>query len=129
MSEGVEHTGADMSLRFKRAAKGTVIVVIILLLFTGCYNTITGRLSNNFNEALVYAVGLHREQLRKGTQAPYICHLLSVCGLVLKYGGSEHEAKAPRGFAYVSPALSSGRVSDLNVRAVHRCGGAGGRYL
>jgi len=52
------------------------------------------RLSNKFGEALVYATGLHREQLRKGTQVPYICHLLGVCGLVLEHGGAEDDAIA-----------------------------------
>ncbi len=51
-------------------------------------------LSNRFERALVYANHLHRWQLRKGTQVPYISHLLSVAALVLEAGGNEDEAIA-----------------------------------
>jgi len=52
------------------------------------------KLSARFVEALVYTCELHRHQVRKGTQIPYIAHLLSVAGLVLEQGGSEDEAIA-----------------------------------
>jgi (p)ppGpp synthase/HD superfamily hydrolase len=51
-------------------------------------------LSHRFERALVYANHLHRAQLRKGTQVPYISHLLSVAALVLEAGGNEDEAIA-----------------------------------
>src|SRR5579871_5450580 len=51
-------------------------------------------LSPSFDEALVYASGLHREQSRKGTSVPYVAHLLSVCSLVLVNGGNEVQAIA-----------------------------------
>jgi (p)ppGpp synthase/HD superfamily hydrolase len=51
-------------------------------------------LSPRFAEALGYAAGLHREQPRKGTQIPYVSHLLAVAGLVLEHGGGETEATA-----------------------------------
>ncbi len=47
-----------------------------------------------FDEALVYASQLHRDQVRKGTDIPYIAHLLSVCSRVLSHGGSEVQAIA-----------------------------------
>jgi (p)ppGpp synthase/HD superfamily hydrolase len=53
-----------------------------------------GGLSKRFAEALVLAAELHRDQLRKGTEIPYIAHLLSVAGIVLEYGGTEDEAIA-----------------------------------
>jgi (p)ppGpp synthase/HD superfamily hydrolase len=44
--------------------------------------------------ALDYAA-LHRDgQLRKGTNIPYLAHLLGVCALVLDYGGDEDQAIA-----------------------------------
>jgi (p)ppGpp synthase/HD superfamily hydrolase len=51
-------------------------------------------LSDRFNEALAYAADLHRKQARKGTQTPYISHLLTVAGLVLENGGDEEETMA-----------------------------------
>lgn len=51
-------------------------------------------LSNKFEEALIYATKLHATQVRKGTNIPYISHLLSVAALVLEDGGSEEEAIA-----------------------------------
>ncbi|SRR5258706_8202261 len=51
-------------------------------------------LSKRFDQALLYAHQLHREQLRKETAIPYITHLMSVCALVLEHGGDEDQAIA-----------------------------------
>jgi hypothetical protein len=51
-------------------------------------------LSARFDQALTYAHQLHSDQFRKGTQIPYLAHLLSVAGLVLDYGGDEDQAIA-----------------------------------
>lgn len=51
-------------------------------------------LSDRFDEALAYASRLHREQRRKGTEIPYVAHLLSVAALVLEHGGNEDQAIA-----------------------------------
>jgi (p)ppGpp synthase/HD superfamily hydrolase len=51
-------------------------------------------LSTRFEEALVFATRLHREQMRKGTTIPYISHLLGVTSIVLEHGGNEDEAIA-----------------------------------
>jgi (p)ppGpp synthase/HD superfamily hydrolase len=51
-------------------------------------------LSTRFDEALLYASQLHREQLRKGTTIPYISHLLGVCSIALEYGADEDAAIA-----------------------------------
>jgi GTP pyrophosphokinase len=51
-------------------------------------------LSPRFDEALGYAATLHRDQARKGTQTPYVAHLLGVASLVLEHGGTEDEAIA-----------------------------------
>jgi 5'-deoxynucleotidase YfbR-like HD superfamily hydrolase len=45
-------------------------------------------------KAMEVAAELHRGQLRKGTQIPYIAHLLAVAALVLEAGGSEDEVVA-----------------------------------
>lgn len=53
-----------------------------------------GFLSERFDDALTYASTLHRTQRRKGTDIPYVSHLLAVTGLVLEAGGDEDEAIA-----------------------------------
>ena len=53
------------------------------------------RLGPRFDEALLFASGLHRQQVRKGTGGtPYISHLLAVCALVLENGADEDEVIA-----------------------------------
>lgn len=54
----------------------------------------TPLLSWRFDLALQLALGLHRQQVRKGTSIPYISHLLAVCSLVLEAGGDEDQAIA-----------------------------------
>ena len=51
-------------------------------------------LSARFLEALTYAANLHAEQVRKGTDVPYVSHLVAVCSLVLEDGGNEDQAIA-----------------------------------
>jgi len=54
----------------------------------------TVKLTERFEQALVYATRLHAAQIRKATGVPYITHLLSVTALVLEDGGNEDEAIA-----------------------------------
>src|ERR1051325_6799957 len=42
----------------------------------------------------MYAARLHREQTRKGTEIPYVSHLLAVSALILEHGGDEDQAIA-----------------------------------
>jgi (p)ppGpp synthase/HD superfamily hydrolase len=56
--------------------------------------TTTPTLSERFDEALMYASGLHRTQTRKGGDIPYVGHLLSVASLIIEGGGSETQAIA-----------------------------------
>ena len=51
-------------------------------------------LSSRFDDALVYAHGLHRGDVRKGSHAPYVGHLMGVSSIVLDDGGTEDEAIA-----------------------------------
>jgi (p)ppGpp synthase/HD superfamily hydrolase len=51
-------------------------------------------LTSRFEEALVYATRLHRQQWRKVVPTPYVGHLLAVSALVLEDGGDEDEAIA-----------------------------------
>ncbi|MBI3695772.1 MAG: HD domain-containing protein [Acidobacteria bacterium] len=51
-------------------------------------------MNSRFQDALVYAAGLHADQKRKGTGIPYVAHLLAVAGIVLSHGATEDEAIA-----------------------------------
>ena len=52
------------------------------------------RLGKRFDDALRYALRLHRKQARKGKPVPYASHLLGVAGTVLAFGGDEPQAIA-----------------------------------
>ena len=48
--------------------------------------------SPQFLKALQLAASLHARQTRKGTDIPYVSHLLQVSGIAVEYGGGEEEA-------------------------------------
>jgi (p)ppGpp synthase/HD superfamily hydrolase len=52
------------------------------------------QLTSLYTEALDYAREQHASQTRKGTQIPYLSHLLGVSALVLDHGGDEDQAIA-----------------------------------
>jgi (p)ppGpp synthase/HD superfamily hydrolase len=89
-------------------------------------------LSPRFDDALVFAAERHRTQLRKGTQIPYVSHLLAVASLALEHGADEDEAIAallhdviedqaddgPEGFARARAEIErrfGARVADIVV--------------
>ena len=47
-----------------------------------------------FEDALVYTTRLHRDQTRKGSEVPYVTHLLAVAAIVGENGGTENEVVA-----------------------------------
>jgi (p)ppGpp synthase/HD superfamily hydrolase len=51
-------------------------------------------LTSRFEDALVFAAQLHARQKRKGTDIPYVAHLMSVASLVLENGADEDTAIA-----------------------------------
>lgn len=51
-------------------------------------------LTHRFDKALGYASEVHRMHLRKGTDIPYLSHLMGVASLVLEYCGDEDQAIA-----------------------------------
>jgi len=51
-------------------------------------------LSDRFDRAFAYANLVHRDQRRKGTESPYVSHLIAVASTVLENGGDEDEAIA-----------------------------------
>lgn len=52
------------------------------------------KLTRRFDLALHFASGLHHGSCRKGTDVPYISHLLGVTAIVLEAGGDEDQAIA-----------------------------------
>jgi GTP pyrophosphokinase len=51
-------------------------------------------LTDRFEDALTFAFRLHNEQRRKGSETPYIAHLMGVSSIVLENGGDEDQAIA-----------------------------------
>ena len=51
-------------------------------------------LTSRFDDALLLASQLHREQVRKASGVPYVSHLLAVAAIVLEHGGEEDHAIA-----------------------------------
>jgi (p)ppGpp synthase/HD superfamily hydrolase len=57
-------------------------------------NLTAPRLSWRFREALTVAADLHEDQKRKGTDIPYISHLLAVASIALDHDANEDQAIA-----------------------------------
>jgi (p)ppGpp synthase/HD superfamily hydrolase len=69
-----------------------------------------------FEEALLYAARLHRDQTRKGTDTPCITHLLAVATIVGENGGTEDEVVAA--LLHDAPEDQGGeeRLEDIRMR-------------
>ena len=52
------------------------------------------RYGPRFLEALVAAAAMHAAQPRKGSEIPYVSHVLGACSIALDYGATEDEAIA-----------------------------------
>ena len=50
------------------------------------------KLSEKFQEALLYATRAHGDQMRKKTGIPFIAHILGVTAIAMEYGANETEA-------------------------------------
>jgi hypothetical protein len=73
-------------------------------------------LSDRFDDALVYAARLHRDQIRKGSGIPYVSHLLAVCALVIEHGGSEDQAIAALLHDAAEDQGGEARLNDIRAR-------------
>jgi len=69
-----------------------------------------------FENTLTYAARLHRDQTRKGTDVPYITHLLAVASIVGESGGTEDEVVAA--LLHDAPEDKGGRerLEDIRTR-------------
>ncbi len=73
-------------------------------------------LSPRFEQALGYAVLIHAGQTRKGTEIPYVAHLLGVASLALEYGANEDEAIGALLHDAGEDAGGDGRIADIRLR-------------
>lgn len=87
-----------------------------------------GILTERFIGAVEYATRLHDTQLRKGSQTPYVAHLLAVASLVLEAGGSEdeviaallHDGPEDQGGLQILEEIGS-RFGEVVARIVAEC--------
>jgi (p)ppGpp synthase/HD superfamily hydrolase len=69
--------------------------------------------SERFMKAFTYAARLHARQTRKGTNKPYIGHLMSVASIVIAYGGDEEMAIAALLHDVVEDAGGKKRLAEI----------------
>src|SRR5579872_2692551 len=69
-------------------------------------------IGGDFDDALTIAREAHATQKRKGTEIPYIAHLLAVAALVLEDGGDEQEVIA----ALLHDAIEDGGGEQMRQR-------------
>jgi len=74
------------------------------------------KLGRRFEQALLFANRKHAGQLRKGTPAPYISHLIGVASLVLEAGGDEDLAIAALLHDVVEDCGGAPRLQEVRRR-------------
>ncbi len=72
--------------------------------------------TEKFEDALVYAARLHRDQTRKGTGIPYVTHLLAVAAIVGENGGTEDEVVAALLHDAPEDAGGESRLAEIRSR-------------
>ena len=70
--------------------------------------------TEKFEDALVYAAQVHRDQARKGTGVPYVTHLLAVAAIVGEGGGTEDEVIS--GLLHDAPEDAGGEERLAEIR-------------
>lgn len=73
-------------------------------------------LGGDFRRALDYAFDAHAGQTRKGSDIPYVAHLLGVAALVLEAGGDETEAIAALLHDVAEDQGGEERLADVRER-------------
>jgi (p)ppGpp synthase/HD superfamily hydrolase len=74
------------------------------------------KLSQQFEDALVYATRAHRDQARKQTGIPYTAHILGVTAIALEYGANETEAIGALLHDTVEDCGGAARLRDIRSR-------------
>ena len=73
-------------------------------------------LTKRFDDALAYASAIHRKQKRKGTDIPYVSHLLAVASLALEHGADEDQAIAALLHDAAEDQGGDDRLADIRTR-------------
>jgi (p)ppGpp synthase/HD superfamily hydrolase len=76
-------------------------------------------ITQRFEDAFVYAIRAHGGQRKKGTDTPYIAHVMDVTALVLMNGGQEDHAIAALLHDVAEDAGGRHRLEDVRVRFGH----------
>ena len=76
----------------------------------------TTQLTERYADAVAYAATAHAAQPRKGTDIPYVAHLLAVSGSVLEAGGDEDQAIAGLLHDVVEDQGGLPRADDVRAR-------------
>ena len=76
----------------------------------------SAQLTERYAAAVAYAATAHAAQRRKGTDIPYIAHLLAVSGSVLEAGGDEEQAIAGLLHDVVEDQGGLPRAEDVRAR-------------
>jgi (p)ppGpp synthase/HD superfamily hydrolase len=74
------------------------------------------KLSEQFEEALIYATRAHCNQTRKKTGIPYVAHILGVAAIALEYGANESEAIGALLHDTVEDCGGAERLCDIRKR-------------
>ncbi|MCU0771423.1 MAG: HD domain-containing protein [Verrucomicrobia bacterium] len=74
------------------------------------------KLTQRFEDTLLYAARAHATQVRKGTDIPYLAHLLAVTAIALEHGATEAEAIAALLHDAVEDSGGPERQADIEAR-------------
>jgi (p)ppGpp synthase/HD superfamily hydrolase len=74
------------------------------------------KLSEKFQEALIYAMRAHGDQMRKKTGIPFIAHILGVVAIAMEYGANETEAIAALLHDTVEDCGGADRLRDVREK-------------
>jgi (p)ppGpp synthase/HD superfamily hydrolase len=74
------------------------------------------KLSEKFEEALIYATRVHVNQMRKKTGIPFVAHILGVTAIALEYGANETEAIAALLHDTVEDSGGTERLRDIREK-------------
>ncbi|NLF73677.1 MAG: HD domain-containing protein [Candidatus Anammoximicrobium sp.] len=77
-------------------------------------------LSRKFDDALQYATLIHAGQTRKGTDIPYLSHLLGVASIAMEHGADEDETIAALLHDAGEDAGGEPRINDIRQRFGNR---------
>lgn len=72
--------------------------------------------TDRFDNALAYASRIHRSQTRKGSEIPYVSHLLGVAAIAIENGADEDQAIAALLHDAVEDQGGLDRLEDIRAR-------------